>query len=72
MNGLSEENDTSKLSYQFGPFLLDTSRRCLFRQDEVVPLRAKLFELLLTFVESDGRFLSKEDLKRAVWRDYSR
>jgi DNA-binding winged helix-turn-helix (wHTH) protein len=68
MSGLGEEC-TTRASYQFGPFFLDMSRGCLLLDAKVVPLRPKLFELLLAFVRSEGRLLSKEELMEAVWQD---
>jgi len=66
---LGEERATMAASYQVGPFHLDLSRGCLLRGAEIVPLRAKLFELLLAFVRSEGRLLSKEQLMETVWED---
>jgi DNA-binding winged helix-turn-helix (wHTH) protein len=68
MSRSGDQNPKSKDFYQFGPFLLDRSRCCLLCDGEIVPLRPKLFELLLFFVESGGRLLTKEELMRAVWR----
>ncbi|HJU53281.1 MAG TPA: winged helix-turn-helix domain-containing protein, partial [Pyrinomonadaceae bacterium] len=53
--------------YAFGPFLIDVARRRLSRDGEPVPLKSKVFELLLVMVEGRGRLLEKEELLKAVW-----
>src|SRR5712692_9636155 len=55
--------------YEFGAFRLDTAESCLIRCGEVVPLTPKLFALLVEFVQSGGRTVSKDDLARAVSPD---
>ncbi|HEX8139766.1 MAG TPA: winged helix-turn-helix domain-containing protein [Pyrinomonadaceae bacterium] len=54
--------------YRFGPFRLDAQARRLFRNEEVVPLTAKLFDILLLLVERSGQLVTKEDLMRHIWR----
>ncbi|HYG81276.1 MAG TPA: transcriptional regulator, partial [Pyrinomonadaceae bacterium] len=53
--------------YAFGPFLIDVTRRRLSRDGEPVPLKSKVFDLLLAMVEGRGRLLEKEELLKAVW-----
>ncbi|HEX8174239.1 MAG TPA: tetratricopeptide repeat protein [Pyrinomonadaceae bacterium] len=53
--------------YRFGPFRLDTAARKLFRDGGVVPLTAKLFDILLLLVERSGQLVTKEDLMRNIW-----
>lgn len=56
--------------YKFGEFLLDTENRRLFWQTgEAVPLTPRVFDLLVAFVESDGRVLTKDELMDTVWAD---
>ena len=55
--------------YEFGEFRLDARDHLLMRDGEVVPLAPKAFDLLLVFVESSGRVLTKEDLMKLVWPD---
>lgn len=57
----------SHTSYEFGPFRVDTRERQLLRDGEIVPLRPKVFDILLTLVENSGRILTKEDVMRRVW-----
>jgi predicted ATPase/DNA-binding winged helix-turn-helix (wHTH) protein len=53
--------------YAFGPFLIDVTRRLLAREGEPVPLKSKVFDLLLAMVEGRGRLLEKEELLKTVW-----
>jgi Tol biopolymer transport system component/DNA-binding winged helix-turn-helix (wHTH) protein len=55
--------------YEFGPFRLDPVRRLLWREAEVVSLKAKAFETLLVLVEHRGRVLEKDELMSLVWPD---
>jgi pimeloyl-ACP methyl ester carboxylesterase len=54
-------------AYQFGPFRLDARERRLFRGDEVIPLRLKVFDTLRVLVENAGRLVPKHELLDAVW-----
>jgi pimeloyl-ACP methyl ester carboxylesterase/DNA-binding winged helix-turn-helix (wHTH) protein len=55
--------------YDFGSFRLDTIEKFLLRDNEVVPLTPKLFEILLILVQNSGRLQNKDDLMKAVWPD---
>src|SRR5215471_15805616 len=55
--------------YEFGPFVLDTSQCLLSREGIPVPIARKTCDLLLLFVESKGRLLPKDELKRSLWPD---
>lgn len=57
------------ISYEFGPFRLEAGERRLLRDGQVVPLRPKVFDVLLVLLQNSGRFLSKEELMKLVWRD---
>jgi DNA-binding winged helix-turn-helix (wHTH) protein/TolB-like protein/Flp pilus assembly protein TadD len=58
-----------KQVYEFGPFRLDPVERVLYRDGEVVSLTAKIFEILLVFVQNSGRTMEKEEMMREVWPD---
>jgi len=58
----------SKAIYEFDAFRVDAKNRLLLRDGEVVPLTAKIFELLLVFVENHGRLLTKDELMQRVWQ----
>lgn len=55
--------------YEFGPFLLDNTKRLLFKERKPVTLSPKTYDTLKVLVESRGRFLSKEELMKALWPD---
>src|SRR5437762_12904560 len=57
------------LSYEFGPYRLDSSKRLLTRDGESVTLAPKTYELLLLLVQSDGQALSRQELMSALWPD---
>jgi DNA-binding winged helix-turn-helix (wHTH) protein/tetratricopeptide (TPR) repeat protein len=55
--------------YEFGSLRLDAVNRSLVREEESVPLTAKVFDLLLYLVQNAGRLVTKEELLRGVWPD---
>ena len=57
----------TKRLYEFGPFIMDTVKRVLLREGEIVPLAPKAFETLLALVEHHGQVLEKEKLMEMVW-----
>ena len=59
----------ASLTYQFGRYVLDPSRRLLTRDGEPVALTARAFDVLLALVEGRGETLEKDELLRRVWPD---
>jgi DNA-binding winged helix-turn-helix (wHTH) protein/tetratricopeptide (TPR) repeat protein len=55
--------------YEFNGFRLEASQRRLMCQGKPVPLKPKVFDLLLFLVEHSGDLIDKDDLMREVWRD---
>jgi DNA-binding winged helix-turn-helix (wHTH) protein len=53
--------------YEFGPFRLDAQKRLLLREGEIVSLKPKAFDTLLTLVEGCDRVVEKDELMRRVW-----
>lgn len=53
--------------YEFGPFRLDSAEHLLLREGEPVPLRPKVFDILLVLVENRGHLVEKNKLMNAVW-----
>ena len=53
--------------YEFGPFVLDTSRHLLLLQGKPVPLTPKTYDLLVVLVENSGRVILKDELMKMVW-----
>jgi DNA-binding winged helix-turn-helix (wHTH) protein/dipeptidyl aminopeptidase/acylaminoacyl peptidase len=56
-------------SYEFGNFRLDTKEKILFRDNQPIALRPKVFETLLVFVEHAGRLLEKDEVMQTIWKD---
>ena len=55
--------------YEFGRYRIDTGERVLLRDQEVVPLTPKVFEILLVLVQNSGQVISKDGLMKKVWPD---
>lgn len=55
--------------YEFGRFRLDASERVLLRDQDLVPLTPKVFDILLALVERWGHVVEKDDLMKRVWPD---
>ena len=53
--------------FEFGPFRLDAAERQLFRGQELVPLTAKAFDVLLLLVRNAERTVTKEEFMATVW-----
>jgi DNA-binding winged helix-turn-helix (wHTH) protein/TolB-like protein/Tfp pilus assembly protein PilF len=53
--------------YLFGPFRIDTRKRRLLRDGEIVPLTSRTFDTLLAFAQNSGRVLDKDDLMQMIW-----
>ncbi|HEX8000579.1 MAG TPA: winged helix-turn-helix domain-containing protein [Pyrinomonadaceae bacterium] len=62
-------SQTEQHFYEFGPFRVDTLKRLLLREGQPVPLTAKAFDTLVTFVQHSGQDLDKDELMRTVWPD---
>src|SRR6266436_4141958 len=61
--------DESRQFYEFGRFRINSAQRLLLRDQEIVPLTPKVFDMLLTLVESSGEVVSKDFLMKKVWPD---
>jgi DNA-binding winged helix-turn-helix (wHTH) protein/TolB-like protein/Flp pilus assembly protein TadD len=55
--------------YEFGRFRLDADERVLHRDQDLVPLTPKVFDILLALVERGGHIVEKDDLMKRVWPD---
>ena len=55
--------------YEFGPYRLNLDECKLWRGNEEVKLRPKLFDLLRVLIEHRGRMLEKEELIKILWPD---
>ena len=63
----NEPSATDRRWYRFGPFLMDASKRLLWRGRTLVPVTAKAFEILVILVERRAHVVHKQDLMEAVW-----
>ncbi len=61
--------DQTNTALSFGEFQIDADRRLLLRKGEVVPLKAKALDVLLTLVERRGEIVSKNELLDKVWEN---
>ena len=55
--------------YEFGPFRLDPGERKLLRENEVISLTPKAFDVLVLLVRNSGHLLEKDELIRLLWPD---
>jgi DNA-binding winged helix-turn-helix (wHTH) protein len=53
--------------FEFADFRLEMAERLLLREGKAVPLRPKLFDLLVFLIERRGEILEKDEIGRAVW-----
>lgn len=61
----------SQESYRFDRFRLDVRERRFWRDDELVPLRDKVFETLVLLVQGAGRLQTQQELIDRLWPDVS-
>ena len=59
--------DIQPITYRFGPFLLDSSRRMLFSGFGARPLPEKVFQILVMLLEANGAMVSKDAFFNRVW-----
>ena len=55
--------------YEFGPFRLIPSERQLLRDEQLISLKPKSFDVLVVLVENRGRLIEKEELMKRLWPD---
>src|SRR5580700_5420732 len=55
--------------YQFGEFRIESLARTLRREEELVTLNRRAFDVLLYFVQNPGRVLTRDELLKNVWPD---
>lgn len=52
---------------RFGNVVVDRAARSVTRDDQEIGLTPKAFDLLLAFIDNEGRVLRRQDLLREVW-----
>ncbi len=55
--------------FQFGEFQVDALARTLRREEEIVTLNRRAFDVLLYLVQNPGRVLTRDELLKNVWPD---
>jgi eukaryotic-like serine/threonine-protein kinase len=55
--------------FQFGEFQIDVLARTLRREEEIVTLNRRAFDVLLYLVQNPGRVLTRDELLKNVWPD---
>ena len=55
--------------YEFGPFRLDPAEHTLLREGQPIPLRPKVFDILLVLIENHGHLVEKDSLMSSVWTE---
>ncbi len=58
---------SARYLFEFGPYRIDTSVRRLYRNCQIVPLTAKVFDILEVFVQTAVAHAHKEELIEQVW-----
>lgn len=62
-------NEEPLSHYEFGPFRLNVTERLLHRNDELVPMKAKLIDTLIVLVVNQGHVVTKDELMQILWPD---
>src|SRR5271154_2125092 len=55
--------------FQFGEFQIDGRARTLRREEAIVTLNFRAFDVLLYFVQNSGKVLTRDELLKNVWQD---
>lgn len=55
------------MRYLFEDYALDTDRRALRRQADLLPVEPKVFDLLVHLISHRERVASKDELIAAIW-----
>jgi TolB-like protein/DNA-binding winged helix-turn-helix (wHTH) protein/Tfp pilus assembly protein PilF len=55
--------------YEFGPFCLNPAEHTLLRDGRPIPIRPKMFDILLVLIENHGHLVDKERLMSSVWTE---
>src|SRR5271169_2744379 len=59
----------SEWIFQFGEFQVDALARTLRREEEIVTLNRRAFDVLMYLVQNPGRVLTRDELLKNVWPD---
>ena len=64
---IKQEEPSGQGGYAFGPFVVDPVKRTLWREDLLVPITSKTFDVLVVLLEQRGHVVSKDELLNRVW-----
>jgi len=57
--------------YQVGPYIIESEKRIVRKENAIIDLTSKEFDLLLLFIKNLGRAFSRDSILNEVWgRDY--
>jgi DNA-binding winged helix-turn-helix (wHTH) protein/TolB-like protein/Tfp pilus assembly protein PilF len=59
----------SRHLYEFGSFRVNPAERLLLREGQPVPLKAKVFDILLVLIRRSGHLVEKSEIMTAIWPD---
>src|SRR5580658_5374473 len=66
-DGPGRTNAPLEIGFSFGPFRLLPRQQLLLRDDGIVALGSRAFEILVAFVEHAGELLSRQVLEARAW-----
>ncbi len=66
---MPEIAEKTEIIYRFGRFEVDTANRILLCEGQTIALTPKIFDLLMLFIENNGRLLTKDEIMDSVWAD---
>jgi TolB-like protein/DNA-binding winged helix-turn-helix (wHTH) protein/Tfp pilus assembly protein PilF len=64
---MPEGNRSQPRGYRFGLFALELATQRLSRQDQVIKIQEKPFQLLAALLENAGEVMSREQLRARLW-----
>ena len=65
----SDGGPDGQRAYAFGPFVVDRLKRRLWRDERLVPITSKTFDVLVVLLEQRDHIVSKDELMSRVWPD---
>ena len=69
VGGTRLEGSNGHSGYAFGPFVVDSIKRQLWRERRLVPITSKTFDVLVVLLEHRDHVVSKDELLNRVWPD---
>ena len=69
MGGTRLEGPNGHSGYAFGPFVVDSIKRQLWRERRLVPITSKTFDVLVVLLQHRDHNVSKDELLNRVWPD---